>query len=101
MTKLRQIAASNETALRIMFSAFVVFLIVLPIPPSSVIGFAIIANKRTNRLMDARAVAMIDRFSAANRRMARIAIIKFKRSKRARAKAIMARASTNTIIGVR
>lgn len=39
-------------ALKIMFTIFVVALIVLPLPPSTIIGLAIVSNKKTAKLMD-------------------------------------------------
>lgn len=43
-----------QIALRITFTAFVVALIVLPIPPSTIIGVALATNPKTGQYMDQR-----------------------------------------------
>jgi len=49
-------AARNKTSIRYVFSVFVLVLIVAPIPPSTIIGLAMVANRKTNRFIDQRAV---------------------------------------------
>jgi hypothetical protein len=47
------------TIIKLIFTAFVIALIVLPIPPSTIIGLAIIANPKTNKHLDDRAIAVV------------------------------------------
>ena len=49
-----------HTALKLLFTKFVIVLIVLPIPPSTIIGLAIIANPKTNQYLDQRALKAMD-----------------------------------------
>jgi len=48
-----------QTALQIVATAFVVILIVLPIPPSTMIGLALVAHPRTNRYLEPRTIAAV------------------------------------------
>ena len=45
------------TIIRIIFTIFVVGLIVLPIPPSTIIGVAIMSHPQTKKHMDSRVIA--------------------------------------------
>lgn len=49
----------NNPLVKILLTKIVVILIVLPIPPSTVIGLAIIANPKTNKYLDDRVVAVL------------------------------------------
>ena len=43
-----------KAAIKPTFTAFVVILIVLPLPPSTIIGLAIVAHPKTNKHLDHR-----------------------------------------------
>lgn len=43
--------------LKALFTAFTIALIVLPVPPTTIIGLAIIANPKTNKYLDQRMLA--------------------------------------------